>query len=74
MENNTYFPPNITSSGVLHEYQSDFTIRDHFAALAMQGAISTSGAPWLSPDTMLAERLAAMAYDVAEAMMKARQL
>ena len=71
MENNTYFPPNQTSD---KHWQSDFTIRDRFAALAMQGAISTSGAPWLSPDTMLAERLAAMAYDVAEAMMKARQL
>ena len=71
MENNRFFPPTINESTGYH-YQSHFTVRDHFAALAMQGAITTSRAPWLCPDAMLAERLAAMAYDVADAMMKER--
>ena len=67
MENNTYFPPNITNSGILHEYQSDFTIRDHFAALAMQGMVANARDYEVS-------KIPKMAYAFADAMMKARRL
>lgn len=36
MNMNTFFPPNVTNTGTLHDLQSEFPIRDHFAALAMQ--------------------------------------
>lgn len=67
MENNTYFPPNQTNSGVLHRYQSDFTIRDHFAALAMQGMITNARDYEVT-------KIPKMAYQFADAMMKARKL
>jgi len=49
------------------------TLRDYFAAKAMQGALTTSGAPWLSPDKGCADSLARMAYEVADSMLEARK-
>ena len=64
MENNTYFPPNQTSD---KHWQSDFTIRDHFAALAMQGMITNARDYEVT-------KIPKMAYQFADAMMKARKL
>lgn len=50
------------------------TLRDYFAAAALQGMITTSGAPFLMPDPHDIESLAANgAYKFADAMMKARE-
>jgi len=49
------------------------TLRDYFAAKAMQAAITTSGAPWMSKDPGCAKLVSAMAYQVADEMLKARQ-
>lgn len=48
------------------------SIRDYFAARAMQGALSTSSAPYMSPDRLLADSVAETAYQVADAMIAAR--
>jgi hypothetical protein len=58
MENNRFFPPNTTGF-----MQSHFTIRDHFAGLAMQALISKS---------LDVEFIIGMSYVYADAMMKER--
>lgn len=50
------------------------TLRDYFAAKAMQAAITTSGAPYMHTDRDCAKSVAAMAYDVADAMLAAREV
>lgn len=68
MENNTYFTPNMTSD---NHWQSDFTIRDHFAGLALQGfCAAMKRRP--APDEYL--HYSDMAYRFADAMMKVREL
>lgn len=56
--NEPAFPTNTGHSGM--------TLRDYFAAKAMQGLISTEGAG-------SAERYAEISYRLADAMMKARE-
>lgn len=48
-------------------------MRDYMAAKAMQGAITTSGGPWMTRDQACADAVAEMAYQVADAMLKARE-
>lgn len=55
------------------QYQEDgLTIRDYFAAKALQGMITTSGAPALSGFDGFEEIMAKAAYKVADEMLKAR--
>ncbi len=61
MDNNTYFPPTLDDTG--YQYTSNFTIRDHFAGLAMQALISKS---------LDVEFIIGMSYVYADAMMKER--
>ena len=52
-------------------YGEGMTLRDYFAAKAMQGLLSAT----LTPDTIWSQDDAAeTAYNVADAMLKARQL
>lgn len=68
------FPFPISANGIAEPDQSGgMTLRDYFAAKAMQGALTTSGAPWLSPDKSCADSLARMAYEVADSMLEARK-
>jgi len=49
--------------------QQGMTLRDYFAAKAMQGFIADGAAPEVSKTT-----IAAMAYAMADAMLEAREL
>lgn len=49
------------------------SLRDYFAAKAMQGAIGTAAAPYMTPDKACAQAVAAMAYQLADAMLAARE-
>lgn len=51
-----------------HEHVPGMTLRDHFAAKAMQGFMATGGEGSLHPETV-----ARMAYAHADAMLVARQ-
>jgi len=50
-------------------YAKDMTLRDHFAALAMQGAISGCAA---KGETFMYSDLVGLAYEMADAMLKER--
>ena len=68
------FPLPISANGIAEPDQSGgMTLRDYFAAKAMQGALTTSGAPWLNPDKNYTDSLARMAYEVADSMLEARK-
>ena len=73
---NPFFPPNVTSSGTPHTLQSEFSIRDHFAGLAMQGLMT---AYWDTFDCYenshaLIKCQVETAYEYADAMLKQRSL
>jgi len=53
-------------AGVSHITEQGMTLRDYFAAKALQGLISTEGAG-------SAERYAEISYKLADAMLKARE-
>ena len=55
----------VESGEVLNYQEEGMTLRDYFAAKALQGLISTEGAG-------SAERYAEISYKLADAMMKAR--
>lgn len=67
---NPFFPPNVTSSGTPHTLQSEFSIRDHFAGLAMQAVIQRSDPVCEAHFNNIAED----AYRAADAMLKQRSL
>ena len=48
------------------------TLRDYFAAKAMQGWLSTYGAD-VPQQSVRAENIAMLAYEIADAMLKARE-
>lgn len=48
------------------------TLRDYFAAKAMQAAISTAGGPFMFRDSGIEPHIAEMAYGVADAMLAER--
>jgi hypothetical protein len=50
------------------EYQNGMTLRDYFAAKAMQGIVTDTG--WMGNTV---STLAGMSYEVADAMMKERE-
>lgn len=49
------------------------TLRDYFAASAMQGMLTTAGAPCLNGLDGFEDHAAKAAYKIADAMLKARQ-
>ncbi len=51
---------------------SGMTLRDYFAAKAMQGWLSTYGAD-VPQQSVRAENIAMLAYEIADAMLKARE-
>lgn len=55
------------------EMASDATIRDYFAAKAMQGIITTAAAPILTSLAGLDDDIAKTAYELADAMRRARE-
>lgn len=55
------------------EMASDATIRDYFAAKAMQGIITTAAAPVLTSLAGLDDDIAKTAYRMADAMLRARE-
>lgn len=63
-----FFPPTLDESG--NSYNSQFTIRDYFAAKAMQGELASqaNGSEWIDID-----KLAKYSYDIADAMLQARK-
>jgi len=58
--------PSTIDTGEVVQWDRGMTLRDYFAAKAMQGLISTEGAG-------SAERYAEISYRLADAMMKARE-
>ncbi|MBT0363626.1 hypothetical protein [Morganella morganii] len=60
-------------------YNSDWsidpgmTLRDYFAAKAMQGIITTAAAPILTSLAGLDDDIAKTAYELADAMLRARE-
>ena len=64
---------------VTHDYEIDahvegMSLRDYFAAKAMQAAITTSAAPFMFRDKAIEPRICEMAYGIADAMLKAREV
>lgn len=52
--------------------EGGLSIRDYFAAKAMQAAITTAAAPYMSPDPSCALLVSKMAYQMADAMLAER--
>lgn len=52
---------------------NDATLRDYFAAKAMQGIITTAAAPILTSLAGLDDDIAKTAYEMADAMLRARE-
>lgn len=52
---------------------NDATLRDYFAAKAMQGIITTAAAPILTSLAGLDDDIAKTAYELADAMLRARE-
>lgn len=52
---------------------NDATLRDYFAAKAMQGIITTAAAPVLTSLAGLDDDIAKTAYELADAMLRARE-
>lgn len=50
----------------------DMTLRDYFAAKAMQGIIGTSAAPMVTGTNDLETHISKTAYKLADAMLEAR--
>ncbi len=55
-----------------HAWFPGMTLRDYFAAKAMQGWLSTYGAD-VPQQSVRAENIAMLAYEIADAMLKARE-
>ena len=55
-----------------HAWFPGMTLRDYFAAKAMQGWLSTYGAD-VPQQAVRAENIAMLAYEIADAMLKARE-
>ena len=53
-----------------HEHRTGMTLRDYFAAKAMQGLITSLPKPY--PEWQTTEWISESAYGVADAMLKAR--
>ena len=69
MKNAPAFPVTFKWSRELSEYNG-MTLRDYFAAKAMQGAISGCSS---KGEVIMYSDLAGLYYEVADAMMKARE-
>lgn len=65
--------PTQPASGNYGPVEFGLSLRDYFAAKAMAAAISTAAAPYMGPDPYCAPRVAAMAYEMADSMLKARE-
>ncbi|HHZ7075544.1 TPA: hypothetical protein ACWLWR_000324 [Morganella morganii] len=59
--------------GKQHLSQEGMTLRDYFAAKAMQGIITTAAAPILTSLAGLDDDIAKTAYELADAMLRARE-
>lgn len=59
--------------GKQHLSQEGMTLRDYFAAKAMQGIITTAAAPILTSLAGLDDEIAKTAYELADAMLRARE-
>jgi hypothetical protein len=69
MKNEPAFP-NCIDNGVTVKYHTGMTLRDYFAAKAMQNFLSTVG--WNS-DQKWFDEISVGAYRMADAMLKARE-
>jgi len=63
--------PIVIDTGLSVKYETGMDLRDYFAAQALQGLIHHFDFTTFRDDPM---RLAAWAYDAADAMMKAREV
>jgi hypothetical protein len=66
------FPCDIFLDGKIHTMSAGMTLRDYFAAKAMQGILS--GNHPITKDADPFNLIASVAYGQADAMMKAREL
>ena len=71
MNNQPAFPTGIITDGKgkIIGGSNGMTLRDYFAAKAMQGIFASGNLP----NSVTDEKLAATAYEVADAMLKARE-
>ena len=63
-------PPAFPTGTGITPYQSGMSLRDYFAAKAMQGAMSGCAA---RGEVVIYSNLAGLSYDMADAMLKARE-
>ena len=68
----TYQPDHPESPRYTTTWHNGMTLRDYFAAKAMQGWLSTYGAN-VPQQAVPTENIAMLAYQIADAMLKARE-